>query len=194
MACYPYHFKNFIQFIVIHTVKGCSMVNEAEVDIFLELSCFFSDPTDVGNWSLVPLHFLNPARTSGSSWFMYCWSLAWRILSITLLASEMSAVVWYFEHSLPLPFFGIGIKTDLFCKILHKWYLILSILFTSTVFIDDIHFDYLTKVVTVKSLERELKIMCVFSFMIHFHPVILIHSINPCLNQLLHWIARILIS
>ena len=37
-------------------------------------------------WSLVPLSFLNPALTSGSSWFTYCWSLAWRILSVTLLA------------------------------------------------------------------------------------------------------------
>ena len=37
------------QFVVIHTVKGFSIVNEAEVDIFLELSCFFHDPTDVGN-------------------------------------------------------------------------------------------------------------------------------------------------
>ena len=142
-------------------------------------------------WSLVPLHFLNPSRTSGSSWFMYCWSLAWRILSITLLACEMSAVVWYFEHSLPLPFFGIGIKTDLFCKILHKWYWILSILFTSIVFIDDIYFDYLTKVVTVKSLERELKIMWVFSFMIHFHPVILIVLIlvwiNYCIELQEYW-------
>ena len=45
---------------------------------------------------------------------MYCWSLAWRILSIILLACEMSAIVWYFEHSLALPFFGIGMKTDLF--------------------------------------------------------------------------------
>ena len=43
-------------------------------------------------WSLVPLPFLNPAWTSGSSWFTYCWSLAWRILSISLLACEMSAV------------------------------------------------------------------------------------------------------
>ena len=42
-------------------------------------------------WSLVP-HFLNPAWTSGSSWFTYCWSLAWRILSIILLACEMSAI------------------------------------------------------------------------------------------------------
>ena len=43
-------------------------------------------------WSLVPLPFLKPAWTSGSSWFTYCLSLAWRILSITLLACEMSAL------------------------------------------------------------------------------------------------------
>ena len=49
-------------------------------------------------WSLVPLSFLNPAWTSGSSWFMYYWSLAWRILSITLLVCEMSSVVWYCGH------------------------------------------------------------------------------------------------
>ena len=42
-------------------------------------------------WSLVPLPFLKPAWTSGSSRFMYCWSLAWRILNVTLLACEMSA-------------------------------------------------------------------------------------------------------
>ena len=44
-------------------------------------------------WSLVPLPFLKPSWTSGSSWFTYCWSLAWRILSITLLVCEMSAIV-----------------------------------------------------------------------------------------------------
>ena len=44
-------------------------------------------------WSLVPLPFLNPAWTSGNSQFTYSWSLAWRILSITLLACEMSAIV-----------------------------------------------------------------------------------------------------
>ena len=42
-------FKNFPQFVVIHIVKGSSIVNEAEVDDFLEFSCFFYDPTDVGN-------------------------------------------------------------------------------------------------------------------------------------------------
>ena len=61
-------------------------------------------------WSLVPLPFLNPVWTYGSSQFMYCWSLAWTILSITFLAHEMSAIVQQFEHSLALPFFGIGMK------------------------------------------------------------------------------------
>ena len=64
-------------------------------------------------WSLVLLSFPTPPWTSGSSHFTYCWSLAWRILSITLLPCEMSVIVWYFEHPLALPFFGIGIKTDL---------------------------------------------------------------------------------
>ena len=41
--------KNFPQFVVIHTVKGCGIVSKAEVDVFLELSCFFDDPTDVYN-------------------------------------------------------------------------------------------------------------------------------------------------
>ena len=46
---YSYLLKNFPQFIVIHTVKGFDIVNKAEIDVFLELSCFFNDPTDVGN-------------------------------------------------------------------------------------------------------------------------------------------------
>ena len=55
-----YHLlKNFPQFVVIHTAKGFGIVSKAEVDVFLELSCFFYDPTNVGSWSLVPLLFLN---------------------------------------------------------------------------------------------------------------------------------------
>ena len=46
---YSHLFKNFPQFVVIHTVKGFGIVKEAEVDVFLELSCFFYDPMDVGN-------------------------------------------------------------------------------------------------------------------------------------------------
>ena len=46
---YSHLLKNFPQFIVIHTVKGFGIVNKAEIDVFLELSCFFHDPADVGN-------------------------------------------------------------------------------------------------------------------------------------------------
>ena len=49
MVWYSHLFKNFPQFVVIHTVKGFGMVNKAEIDVFLELSCFFDDSTDVGN-------------------------------------------------------------------------------------------------------------------------------------------------
>ena len=50
MVWYSHLFQNFPQFIVIHTVKGFGGANKAEVDVFLELSCFLYDPTDVGNW------------------------------------------------------------------------------------------------------------------------------------------------
>ena len=49
MIWYSHLFQNFPQFFVIHTVKGFGIVNKAEIDVFLELSCFFDDPADVGN-------------------------------------------------------------------------------------------------------------------------------------------------
>ena len=49
MVWYSHLFPNFPQFIVIHTVKGFGIVNKGEIDVFLELSCFFDDPADVGN-------------------------------------------------------------------------------------------------------------------------------------------------
>ena len=72
-------------------------------------------------WSLVPLPLLNPTWTSANSWFTYHWSLALRILSITLLVCEMGAIVQSFDHSLALPFFGIEMKTDLFQSCGHCW-------------------------------------------------------------------------
>ena len=48
MVWYAHLFKNFPQIIVIHIVKGFGIVNKAEIDVFLELSCFFGDPVDVG--------------------------------------------------------------------------------------------------------------------------------------------------
>ena len=82
---------------------GPTHVNETEVDVFFWNSLAFSMIQQIlGIWSLVPLPFLNPAWISGSSPFTYCWSLCWRILSITLLACEMNAIVQQFEHSLAL--------------------------------------------------------------------------------------------
>ena len=49
MVWYSHLFQNCPQFIVIHTIKGFGIVNKAEIDVFLELSCFFDDPMDVGN-------------------------------------------------------------------------------------------------------------------------------------------------
>ena len=49
MVWYSHLFQNFPQFVVAHTVKGFGIVNKAEADVFLELSCFFGDSTDVGN-------------------------------------------------------------------------------------------------------------------------------------------------
>ena len=91
---YSHLFQNFPQFIVIHTVKGFDIVHKAEIDAFLELSCFFDDPVDVGNLISGSSAF---SKTSLNIWkftVTYCWSLAWRILSITLLACEMSMIVW----------------------------------------------------------------------------------------------------
>ena len=61
MVWYSHLSQNFPQFIVIHTVKGCSVVNKAEIDVFLELSCFFDDPADVGNLIFGSSPFLKPA-------------------------------------------------------------------------------------------------------------------------------------
>ena len=106
--------NNFQLLVVIHTVKGFGIVNKAEVDVFLKLFCFFYGPTHFDNLISVPLPFLNPVGTSGCSQFTNYWSVTWRMLSMTLLACEMSAIVWLFGHSLALPFFGTGMKTDLF--------------------------------------------------------------------------------
>jgi hypothetical protein len=57
---YSHLLKNFLQFVVIHTVKDFSVINEAEVDIFLEFFCFFYDPTDVGNF----LSYLKSAQNT----------------------------------------------------------------------------------------------------------------------------------
>ena len=110
---YSHLFKNFPQFVVIHTVKGVDVVNKAEVDDFPELSCFSYDPTDVGK-----LASGSPAFSESS---LNIWKFTVHVLLKPglenfvpyLLACEMSSIVWWFEHSLALPFFEIGMKIDL---------------------------------------------------------------------------------
>ena len=96
---------------MVHTVKVFGIVNKAEVDVFLELSCFFDDPVDIDN--LISGSSAFP-KSSLNIWKFTIHALlktAWRI-RITLLACEMRAIVQLFEHSLALLFFGVGIKTD----------------------------------------------------------------------------------
>ena len=93
MVWYFHLFQNFPQFIVIHTVKGFGIVNKAEIYVFLELSCFFDDPADVG--SLISGSSAS-SKTSLNIWKFTIHILlkpGWRILSIILLACEMSAIV-----------------------------------------------------------------------------------------------------
>ena len=79
---------------MIHTVRCFDVVNKAEVDVFLELSYFFDDPVDVGNLISGSSVF---SKSSLSIWKLTVHELlkpTWRILSIALLACEMSAIVW----------------------------------------------------------------------------------------------------
>ena len=93
MIWYSHLLQHFPQFIVVYAVKGFGIVNSAEIDIFLEFSCFFNDPADVGNLISNSSAF---SKTSLNIWkFMVhvlLNLLAWRILSITLLAYEMSEI------------------------------------------------------------------------------------------------------
>ena len=81
---YSHLFQNFPQFIVIHTVKGFGVVNKAQVDVFLELFCFFDDPTDVGN------------LLSGSSAFSKSSLNIWKFIGHVLLKPRLDKFEHYF--------------------------------------------------------------------------------------------------
>ena len=93
MVWYTHLLKNIPHFVVIHTFKGFGIVNKAEVNVFLDLFCFFDDPGDAGNLISGSCSF---CKTSLNIWKFtvhVLLNLAWRILSITLLMCEVSAVV-----------------------------------------------------------------------------------------------------
>ena len=92
-------FKNFPQFIVIHTVKGFCIINKAEIDFFWNTLAFLMNQRMLATWFLVPLPFLKPAWTSGSSlnFSIYFPSIWW--LFYVILASEFTYVydTWLYD-------------------------------------------------------------------------------------------------
>ena len=84
MIWYSHLFQNFPQFVVIYKVEGFSIVNKAEVDVFLEFSCFFDDPTDVGN------------LISGSSAFSKSSLNIWKFMVHILLKPHLENFEHYF--------------------------------------------------------------------------------------------------
>ena len=84
MVWHSHLFQNFPQFVVIHTVKGFGIVNKAEIDVFLEFSCFFDDPADVGNFS------------SGSSVFSKIGLNIWKFTVHVLLKPGLENFEHYF--------------------------------------------------------------------------------------------------
>ena len=84
MVWYSHLFKNFPQIVVPHTVKGFGMISEAEVDVFLEFSCFFSDPMDVGN------------LISGSSAFSKSTLNIWNLMVHVVLKPNLENSEHYF--------------------------------------------------------------------------------------------------
>ena len=97
--------EDFPQFVVIHTVKSFGIVNEAEIDIFLELSCFFDDPADAGNLISGFSDFSKPSLNTWKFMVHVLLKPGLENFERYLLACEMSAIVWLFQHSLSLPFF-----------------------------------------------------------------------------------------
>ena len=110
---YSHLFQNFPQFIVIHTVKGFGIVNKAEIDVFLELSCFFDDPMDVGNliyaafsksslniWKFLVHILLKTSLTNFEHYFASMWdecncAIVWTFFGIAFL--------WDWNENWPFP-------------------------------------------------------------------------------------------
>ena len=158
---YSHLFQNFPQFIVIHTVKGFGLVNKAEVDVFLELTCFFNDPADVGNLTsgssafsksslnirkLMVHILLNPGLENSEHYFASVWDecncgIVWTFFGIVFL--------WNWNENWPFPVLWplLSFPNLLSCWVQHFHSMIfqgcLIILNNNFLFLFDlIHFHY----------------------------------------------------
>ena len=112
---YSHLFQNYPQFIVIHTVKGFGIVNEAEIDVFLELSCYFHDPADVGNlifgssafsktsfniWKFMIYVLLKPGLEN----FEHCFTSMWDECNCVVVWAFFGiAFLWNWNENWPFP-------------------------------------------------------------------------------------------
>ena len=119
---YSHLFQNFLQFIVIHTVKGFGIVNKAEIDIFRELSCFFDDPVDVGKlisgfsafsktslniWKFTVHILLKPGLENFEHYFASVWdecncAVVWAFFGIQIKCLSLG-LEWKLTFSSPVP-------------------------------------------------------------------------------------------
>ena len=98
---YSHLFQNFSQFVVIHTVKGFGLVNKAKVDVFLELSCFFDDPADIGN--LI-------SGSSAFSFFLFFFSFSGLSVLLTAGSSGLDCILLeWVQPLLPLLLLGLQV-------------------------------------------------------------------------------------
>ena len=112
---YSHHLKNFPRFVVIHTVKGFGIVNKAEVDVSLELSCFFDDPADVGNlisgssafsksslniWKFMVHLLLKPSLENFEHYFVSVWD---ECICLVVWAFFGIAFLWNWNENWPFP-------------------------------------------------------------------------------------------
>ena len=121
VVCYSLLFKNFPQFVMVHTIKDFSIVNEIEVEVFLEFHCFLYDPANIGNL------ISDSSGFSKSSFYIYKFSVH-RVLKPSLkdferyLASMWNdcncTIVW---TAFDIVFFGFGMNTDFLPPCIHCW-------------------------------------------------------------------------
>ena len=145
VSWYSHLLKNFLQFVVIHTVKDFGVVSKAEVDISLEFSWFFYDPVDIGTlisgsstfsksslhiWKFTVHIMLKPGLDNFEHYFASMWDE---------FNSAVNCVMSSIEQSLALIFFGTGMKTDLFqscghCRVFQIFWHIECSIFTASSF------------------------------------------------------------